>query len=361
MPAEQFAKEVGMDLARLIVDLRALRANYRRIADAAPNAGAVVKADGYGLGAVRVLQALRREGCADFFVATLDEGIELRDAAPEPRIHVFSGPLDDADAATMAERRLTPVLNDSAQVERWRKHGRRLPAGVHVDTGMNRLGLPCDHAQPEAFSDIHVEVLLSHLANADDPSHPMNARQVERFKAVAARFPEAKTSLGNSAGALTGAFSDLPRPGIALYGGSPFAAPRSPMQVVATLEARVIALRTVGAGQPVGYGGDYVTDGETRIAVLGIGYADGIPSRLPGAEAAYLDVRLPVVARVSMDMMHVDASAVAERIDVGDWVQIFGRAVRVQEVAMWGNTIDYQVLSCIGARVRRCYVGEGTL
>ena len=350
-----------MDLARLIVDLRALRANYRRLADAAPNAGAVVKANGYGLGAVRVLQALRCESCEDFFVATLDEGAELRDAAPETRIHVFCGPLDDADAATMAERRLTPVLNDAMQVERWRKHGRGLPAGVHVDTGMNRLGLSSDLARPEKLSDIRVAVLLSHLANGDDPSHPMNARQIKRFKAVAARFPEARTSLGNSAGVLIGAHSDLARPGIALYGGSPFAAPRSPMHVVATLEARVIALRTVAAGQPVGYGGDYVTGGEARIAVLGIGYADGIPSRLPGAEAAYRGVRLPVVARVSMDMMHVDASAVAERIAVGDWVQLFGRTVRVQEVAAWGNTIDYQVLSCIGARVPRCYVDEGTL
>lgn len=346
-----------MELARLIVDLRALRANYRRIAEAAPNAGAVVKANGYGLGAARVLRALRQEGCRDFYVATLEEGVELRDVDDATRIYVFSGPLDDDDAQTMAQRRLTPVLNDAAQVERWQPH-RHLAAAVHVDTGMNRLGFSCRQVSPTLFSGLNVAVVLSHLANADTPSHPMNARQIERFQKVAAMFPGAKTSLGNSAGALIGAHSDIARPGIALYGGSPFAAPRSPMRPVATLEARVMALRSVRAGEPVGYGGAFVAAGETRAAVLGIGYADGVPRRMVGAEAAYEGSRLPVIGRVSMDMMHVDASSVAERIAVGDWVQIFGRSVRVQEVAAWADTIDYDVLTRLGARVHRCYVGE---
>lgn len=346
-----------MELARLIVDLRALRANYRRIADAAPNAGAVVKANGYGLGAARVLQALRQEGCQDFFVATLDEGVELRDVDDAPRIFVFSGPLDDDDAYTMAQRRLTPVLNDAAQVERWRPH-RRLPVAVHVDTGMNRLGFSCRSVTPALFSDLNVELLLSHLANADTPRDPMNARQIERFKTVAAMFPGARTSLGNSAGVLLGAHSDLARPGIALYGGSPFAAARSPLRPVATLEARVVALRIVRNGEPVGYGGTFVAAGETCMAVLGIGYADGVPRCMAGAEAAYDGSRLPVIGRVSMDMMHVDANHVADRIALGDWVQIFGDSVRMQEIAAWAGTIDYEVLVRVGARVRRCYVGD---
>ena len=346
-----------MELARLIVNLDALRANYRRIADAAPNAGAVVKANGYGLGAVPVLRALREEGCGDFFVATLEEGIELRAADDAPRIYVFSGPLDDGDAQAMAQRRLTPVLNDVAQVERWRPH-RRLPVAVHVDTGMNRLGFSYGSVRPELFAELNVAVLMTHLANADAPADSMNARQIERFKEVAAKFPNARTSIGNSAGVLLGAHSDLARPGIALYGGNPLAAPWSPMRPVATLEARVVALRTVRDGEPVGYGGAFVADGEIRAAVLGIGYADGVPRRLHGAEAAYEGIRLPVIGRVSMDMMHVDASAVADRIALGDWVQLFGDSVRVQEVAAWADTIDYELFTRVGARVRRCYVGD---
>ena len=346
-----------MELARLTVHLDALRANYRFVADSAPHAAAVVKANGYGLGVERVSLALRQTGCEDFFVATLAEGTELRQVLRDERIYVFSGPVDDDSAAAMAERRLTPVLNDSDQVRRWRPYA-RLPVAVQVDTGMNRLGFAADAIRAEMFAQLDVAILLSHLANADHPRHPMNALQMQRFNAVAPMFPNAKTSLGNSGGVLLGIASDLARPGIALYGGNPFGGDWNPMRRVAQLEARVLALRTLPHGEPVGYGGTYKTDGETRVAVLGIGYADGVPRRLQNADVAYRGQRLPVIGRISMDMMHVDASAVASAISLGDWVEIFGDTVGVEEIATWADTISYEILAGVGSRVRRCYVED---
>ncbi len=346
-----------MELSWLRVDLQALRANYRFVASAAPGAGAVVKADAYGLGAVPVARALRREGCASFFVATLAEGLALRQDSQEGRLYVLSGPLDAADATAMAAHGLTPVLNDAAQVERWQPH-REAPVAVHVDTGMHRLGFAAEGLRPSLFAGLRVALVLSHLANADDPVHPFNRRQLERFRAVAKLFPGACASFGNSGGALIGAASGVARPGIALYGGNPLNVAHNPMRVVATLQARVIALRTVAGGERVGYGGAYVTDRETCLAVLGIGYADGVRRGQQGAEVAWRRTRLPVVARVSMDMMHVDATAVRADIAVGDQVELFGPTVGIEEVAAWAGTISYEILAGIGRRVPRCYVGD---
>ena len=347
-----------MKLTRLVVDLGALCANYRYIAEAVPRVGAVVKADGYGLGAVAVMQALVEEGCEDFFVATPEEGTTLRAANEEVRVCVFSGPYDQCSAKTMAQAGLTPVLNDLAQVERWRPH-RRLPAAVHVDTGMNRLGFPSATVMPQYFEGLDICLLLSHLTNADDPTHPANQRQVESFRAVAKMFPGVPTSLGGSGGILLGASSDLGRAGIALYGGSPFSARWNPMRPVTTLEARVIALRSLAPGEAVGYGGTYVADAETCVAVLGIGYADGVPRRLSGAEVACRGERLPVIGRISMDLMQVDATAVADAIALGDPVEIFGRTIGIDEVAAWANTISYEILANIGSRVPTFFEGPG--
>ena len=346
-----------MKLTRLLVDLGKLCANYRYLAAVVPRLAAVVKANGYGLGAVPVVQALCKEGCADFFVATPEEGATLRAANDAIHIYVFCGPYDEQSAQAMAQERLTPVLNDRAQAQRWRPH-RRMPAAVHVDTGMNRLGFESNTVEPDRFKGLNVCLLLSHLAHADDPTHPANQRQIEQLRAVASKFPGVATSLGGSGAILLGAVSDLARAGIALYGGNPLIGRWNPLQTVATLEARVIALRILGPGQAVGYGGTYTTDGEkTCVAVLGIGYADGVPRRLQGAEVAYRGTRLPVIGRISMDLMHADATAVADAIALGDWVEIFGHTVSVDETAAWADTICYEILAGIGNRVPRCHIG----
>ena len=347
----------NMKLTRLVVDIGSLRANYRFLAEAVPCLAAVVKADGYGLGAAAVLRALRQEGCADFFVATPEEGVALRAVDDEVRIYVFAGPYDEDSARAMAQSCLIPVLNDATQVARWRSR-RRMPVAVHVDTGMNRLGFSSDTVGPELFESLDVRLLLSHLAHVDDPTHPANGDQIERFRAVAEKFPGVATSLGGSGGILLGAASDMARAGVALYGGSPFPGRWNPMRPVASLEAKVVALRHLGPGETVGYGDAYVTDGETCVAVLGIGYADGVPRRLHGAEVAYRGTRLPVIGRTSMDFMHADATAVADAIALGDWVEIFGRTVGVDETAAWADTISYEILTGIGNRVPRCYIGD---
>jgi len=345
-------------LARLTVDLGALRGNYRRIAGLGNRTAAVVKADAYGLGAVPVVEALCREGCRDFFVATESEGIALRTATRDSNIFVFSGPPNARSAAAMVRHALTPVLNDENQLERWREH-RETPVAVHVDTGMHRLGFDCAALSAAMFEGFNVAVVLSHLACADDPAHPMNRRQADRFEAIRSLFPNALGSLANSAGALSGIGSDMIRAGIALYGGNPFSTRPNPMLPVAMLEALVVALRTVPGGQPVGYGGTYSTEQATRIAVLGVGYADGIPRVLsPDARVGLGGNRLPVVGRVSMDLLHVDASGVEAGIALGDWIEIFGRTVGVDETAAWAGTISYELLTRLGNRVQRFYTGQ---
>ena len=344
-----------MDLARLTVDLAALRANYRTLVAAAPGAGAVVKADGYGLGARRVAEALRREGCADFFVATVAEGLNLAGRLGEARIYVFSGPMDADEAGRMAANGLTPVLNDSAQVARWHRH-RHLPAAVHVDTGMHRLGFDSRSLDPAPFDGLHVALVLSHLANADRRGDPLSDSQAARYSACMRFFPGARTSLGNSAGVLSGMGGDVARPGIALYGGNPFSTGRSPMRPVATLDTRVVGLRTVGPGEPIGYGGTFRTAHESRIAILGVGYADGVPRAISNrGVVAHRGQRLPVIGRISMDLVHVDVTAARSPVAVGDWLEVFGHTVRVDDVAAAAGTIAYEVLTGIGPRVVRSY------
>ena len=345
-------------LARLRVDLGALRENYRLVADVGNRTAAVVKADAYGLGAVRVVEALGREGCRDFFVATEAEGVAVRAATRDSNVFVFSGPADDRSAAAMVRHALTPVLNDEKQLARWREH-RETPVAVHVDTGMHRLGFDDAAVSAAMFEGFNVAVVISHLACADDPAHPMNKHQTERFESIRALFPHALGSLANSAGALSGIGSDMARAGIALYGGNPFSTRPNPMLPVATLEARVVALRTVPRGRPIGYGGTYTTAQATRIAVLGAGYADGIPRALsPDARVAFRGHRLPVVGRVSMDLLHVDASGVEAAIALGDWVEIFGPTVGIDETAAWAGTIGYELLTRLGSRPHRFYIGQ---
>ena len=355
----------GAQPARLTVDVDALRANYRRIAAATarcgkPRPAAVVKADAYRLGAAEVVDALRAEGCCDYFVANVAEGMALRatETARDVRVHVFSGPLDPESATTMAEHGLIPVLNDERQLGFWRAH-RALPAAVQVDTGMHRLGFSHMDIDAERFAGFNIRLLLSHFANADTPDDPANARQVARFRAVAARFPGVPASLGNSAGALSQIGVGMARVGIALYGGNPFATRRGePLRVVATLEAQVVGLRDVPPGEPIGYGGAFKTRRSTRLAVLGIGYADGLSRRLAGGEVAFGNARLPILGRVCMDLAQVDATAVAERVNIGDWMEVFGATIGLDEFASRAGTIGYEALTTIGPRVQRRYVGN---
>ena len=326
-----------MSHGRLTVDLDALAANYRTFRARAPDGvAAVVKANAYGLGMEAVARRLAAQGCRRFFVATEGEGVALRRVlADDAEVYVFSG--------EVAEPGLIPVVNQPSQL-------RAGPVALHVDTGMQRLGF----APEEVPEDADVRLLLTHLACADTPEHPLNAIQLERFEAVTARFPGVPVSVANSAGALNGV-RGIARPGIGLYGGNPYSERDNPMRCVATFEGQVLQVRTVRAGETVGYGAARTLDRDTTVAVVGVGYADGVPRLLSNrGEVAFGGARLPILGRVSMDLTHVDGTDLP--LARGDWVEFFGSEVRVDEVAQWAQTIAYEVLTGIGERVARRYV-----
>lgn len=362
-PAEAIAA------ARLTIDLDAVAANYRLIAArAAPAAVAgVVKADGYGLGAARIAGVLARAGCRDFFVATLDEAIALApDLAAEARLFVLNGLVRGAEGQAVAIGAI-PVLNSVEQVADWAAAAPGQAAAIQIDSGMSRLGLAPAAALALAgdagrMAALEPVLLMSHLAAADVPGAFSNEAQAACFDEVAAAFPGVPRSLANSGGVLLGGLAhDLVRPGIALYGGAPQAGP-NPMRAVVTLEARIVQVRDVGVGTGVGYGLDWVAARPSRIATVGVGYADGWPRSLGNRGAASIGGRrVPIAGRVSMDSMTLDVTDVPEAALAGDFpVQLIGPDRPLDTVAAEAGTIAYEILTRAGPRYARRYVGGGS-
>jgi alanine racemase len=368
------AQQAARAGAVLTVDLDAIAANYRLLVARAAGAvvAGVMKADAYGLGMDRVAPALVRAGCRVFFTAHLDEGVRLRGIVPaDCTIHVLHGP-PPGTAADFVAHRLIPVLNDPGQVREWSalcaRLGRRLAAAVQVDSGMSRMGLapadlaalgdPCDWLAP--FEPV---LLMSHLACADVADHPMNARQRARFDAIRATFPAMRASLANSSAVFLGAdfHYDLVRPGAALYGINPQPALVNPLRQAVSLDARIVQVRTIAAGDAVGYGARYVADGPRRIATIGVGYADGWLRALSGRGHAYVDgVRVPIAGTVSMDSITLDVTGIPDaRLAPGMTVELLGPNQHVDAVAAEAGTIGYEVLTRLGSRFERIYLGEG--
>ena len=350
------------------VRLDALARNYYRIQQAAPGAavGAVVKADAYGLGAARIANYLLGLGCRSFFVATLEEGVALREAISASEaatvIYVFEG-LRSGKARIYVDCALRPVLNTVEQVAAWLEIGE--PGAIQVDTGMGRLGVSASELNELLADDVAVQRLnlrhvLTHLACADDPPSPFNARQREAFSALQARLGDVEVSIANTAGAFLGPSfrADLVRAGIGLYGGNPFAADANPMDPVATLFARVLQVRELDTSARIGYGATYLAPAGSRIATVGVGYADGYPRVLGNTAHAFFDgFILPVVGRVSMDLTCVDVTALDRgAMKVGDYVEMFGAHVSVDEVAALSGTISYEILTGLNARLPRIYL-----
>ncbi len=349
--------------ATLRIDLDALARNYALLRKRAEPAecAAVVKADAYGLGLGPVVRRLLREGCRRFFVATAAEARELRALSRDAEIGVFEGALAGT-ADVLAALNARPVLSTLEQVERWRGRGRAL---LHIDTGMNRLGLSSGDVtalaiRKDVLADLELDFVLTHLACADEPNHPFNAEQLARFNRLRQSLPDVRTSIGNSAGTLLDAAhrGDLARPGIALYGGNPFSDRPNPMESVVTLTAPILQLRDIGEPAPVGYGATYVAQSSARIAVVGIGYADGYPRSLGNCgTAAVHGRRVPVVGRVSMDLMTLDIGTLPRTaVRVGDPVELIGATVGLDEVAATAGTISYEILTGLGSRLVRDYV-----
>lgn len=367
------AGPVALEAARapapgiLVVDLDALARNFRRMRDAAApsECAAVVKADAYGLGLAPVAARLALEGCKHFFVATIDEGRELRRLLADATIYVLEG-VPSGAAAVLHAARLIPVLNSLDQIACWADAGGG-PAVLHVDTGMSRLGLAEAEVrrladEPKRLAGIDVEYVMTHLACADAPAHTLNDAQLLAFERLRRMLPPAPTSIGASAGIFLDRRhrGDLVRAGIGLYGGNPFSDRECPVEPVVTLRARIVQIRDVASVGTVGYGATHAVRPPCRLAVCAVGYADGYPRAVGNrCHASFKGVRVPVVGRVSMDLTCVDVSAVpADAIRPGDYIDLIGGAVTLDEVASAADTIGYEILTRLGSRLERRYIGE---
>lgn len=354
----------------LTIDLGALAENYRLLSvKAAPaRAAAVVKADAYGLGAEKVVPVLLAAGCRDFFVAHFSEALKLRPLiSGDARLFVLNGLLP-GDEETCADAGIIPVLNGMEQVARWKEEAAfretTLPAALQFDTGMSRLGLSMDDARalaadPQGLEGIALEIIMSHLACADEQEHAANGAQLGVMQEAATLFPGVPVSFANSGGLfLTGDFKGaLCRPGIALYGGNPSPDMENPMKPVVALDVAVVQTRSVPAGTAIGYGGTLVADKPMRLAVISAGYADGLPRSLSSRGAAYWNgIRLPIAGRVSMDSIILDITALPEgTLKLGDRVEIIGQHQTLEQIAADAGTISYEILTSLGARYRRVY------
>ena len=355
----------------LTIDLAAIAGNWRLLRDrAAPAAcAAVVKADAYGLGIAAVAPALADAGCTLFFVATLDEGLRLRALLPQADIAVLGGLLPGT-AAIFRRDRLMPVLNDLGQVADWRagiaETGRGAPAILHIDTGMNRLGLdPRDSARlaanPVLLDGIELAYVMTHMACADVPAHPLNAVQLSRFQTALAGLPGVRGSLAASSAIFLGRdhHFDLVRPGAALYGVNPVPDRSNPMRQTVRLEARVLQVRHVDRGEGVGYGASRVCDRPSTIATVAAGYADGYLRALSDrAVARIAGHEVPMIGRVSMDLLTFDITGLPEGlVRPGGFLELLGADYTPDDAARDAGTIGYEILTALGARYVRRYAG----
>jgi len=355
--------------AVLTVDLAAVVANWRDLCARHPTGpvAGVVKADGYGLGAAKVAPALYAAGCRHFFVAHFGEAVAIRDLVPSAMLAVLNG-LTPGDEGEFTARGITPVLGSRDEVGRWGAHaarlGRPLSALLHVDTGMNRLGLDAaDLAaladDPGQFDGIALRYVMTHLVSSEVADDPDNKRQRAAFAAACARLPAAPRSFANSSGIFLGApfASDLARPGAALYGINPTPGQPNQMRGVATLRARVVQLRAIPAGATVGYNATWRAARPSRIATVSVGYADGwLRSQSGRGHAVFDGTPVPLVGRVSMDLTTYDVTD-APGVTTGSWLELMGPSRPVDAIAEAAGTNGYEVLTSLGPRYGREYVG----
>ena len=368
-------REEDISGAVLTIDLAAVQENWRMLRGrCGAECGAAVKADAYGLGMIPICRALWQAGCRTFFVARPREGERLRGLLPDAAIYVLDG-LFAGEPGHFERFSLRPALISLAEAHSWaefsRTRGRKLPCAVHVDTGINRLGFP-----PREFTALlddqptlealDIALVMSHLACADEPTHPMNAKQLAMFQELRRRLPGVRASLANSSGIFLGEdyAADLVRPGLALYGGNPTPGRPNMMRQVLRLEGVVLQVRDLVPGDSVGYGATWEARRASRIALLGAGYKDGIPRGFSSglgersADVAIDGVRCPVIGRISMDMLAVDVTDLpAGRVGQGTRAEILGSTISLDEAAGWAETISYELLARLGGRYARVYAG----
>ncbi len=358
--------------AVLEIDLAAIAANWRTLGERHPSGpvAGVVKADAYGLGAAAVVPVLHAAGCRHFFVAHLQEALAIRERAsrelaPEALIGALNGLIPGTEADYLAHG-ITPVLGSLAEIDAWtalaRQAGRRLPAILHIDTGMSRLGLDAPglaalRDEPARLDGMTLAYVMTHLVASEVPDEPVNEAQRARFAAACAILPRAPRSMANSSGIFLGSGwgTELARPGAALYGINPTPGSANPMRPVVRLRARVLSVREIPAGATVGYNATWTAPRPSRIATAAIGYADGWLRSHSGHGHALFDGRpVPLVGRVSMDLTTFDATD-HPALAAGAWLELIGPARSPDDVAAAAGTNGYEVLTSLGRRFARLY------
>jgi alanine racemase len=322
----------------------------------------VVKADAYGCGLAAVAPALWRAGCRTFFVAHLSEGIAARNLLPEAAIYGLNG-LPPGHADAFRAHALRPVLGDRSELSEWAEAAAGAhPAALHVDTGMNRLGLPVEAALALARDPViaraGIDLVMSHLVSAEAPDDPLNARQAADFARIRAALPHVRASLANSSGTCLadGARHDLLRPGYSLFGGNPEPGRPNPMRPVVRLEAAILQIRDVGAGESCGYNARWQAPGPRRLATLSLGYADGYPRSASNAGHALVGgVACPIVGLISMDLIILDVTDAPEARR-GGTATLIGDRLDIDTVGRAAGTIGYEILTGLGSRYVRSYV-----
>ena len=349
----------------LEIDLNAIVANRRALMAMTSRAkvGAVLKANAYGLGVAPIAKRLAGDGCQTFFVATPDEALALRAILPDQRIFVLNGPSRGAEPE-LANARIIPVLNNPAQLASWRHLAvdwqRKLKAGIQIDTGMCRLGFDRSDLAQVDLEGINLSLVMSHLAVADEPLHPLNARQRRDFQERRKLLPPAPASLAASAGTLMGKdfHFDLLRPGIALYGVQPVPDHQIELLPVVRLLAPVLQVHHVEAEGTVGYGATQAVGAGMSVATLPIGYADGLLRAAgTGIDVKVAGKKVPVIGRISMDLITVDVSKLDRPVEAGATVEILAGAGALERVAAAAGTIPYELLVRLGSRIERRYIG----
>jgi alanine racemase len=362
---------------RLTIDLGALAANFAYLSAIADQAEAAItiKADAYGLGMAQCAPVLWEAGARSFFVALAAEGVQLRRILPKANIYVLHG-VTPAGAPHLLAHDLIPMLGSPEMIALWRELGQGAPCGIHVDTGMNRLGLTPEETTSLAaagLGGLNAVHLMSHFACADEPDHPKNAAQIAAFNAAKALFPGLRSSLQNSAGLFLGSRvrADLVRLGIALYGGEAVGGQPNQMQPVVTAEAEIMMVRQAKAGETVSYGATETLTRDTRIAVCSVGYADGwhragsgtgVALRATGrrgGEGWVAGRSAPVLGRITMDQTMFDVTDVpAEAVKAGDFIELFGPNIALDDAARAAGTIGYELLTSLGRRYARAYAHD---
>ena len=357
----------------LTINLAAIEANWKELGRRAmpSECAGVIKADGYGCGLEPVARTLAGAGCKTFFVADLGEARRVRGVVQEPTIYVLNGLLPGT-ASAYPGINARPVIGSLVELAEWdafcATHQWHGGAALHVDTGMNRLGISADEAAalaPRIRAENHgITLLMSHLVSSEQPDHPLNEKQMQLFRDVRLLYRGIPGSLANSSGIFlgSGAHCDMVRPGAALFGINPTPGRDNPMRAAVELQAHVVQVRTVPKGETIGYNALWTAKHATRVAVVTAGYADGYPraasatDAAPGAEAIVAGTRCPLAGRVSMDLLAIDISALPDHtVRRGDLVTLIGGGISVDELAAAAGTIGYEVLTSLGSRYHRIY------